>query len=139
MNNKHLTRAISTWKKRGLNETKERRIEIYWIRESSTNCEKCGKEFKSNKDRNMDHCHITGKYRNILCTSCNSKRRKLTNNNKSGYIGISKRKDPTCKQGFIWEFNGNINKKYTKIKSSTNKDWLIEYAEQWKKDNHYND
>ena len=73
----HLSKTISDWKRSGLIESRERMEEIYWIRECSTECEKCGKEFISSYDRHMDHCHITGRFRNILCTSCNSKRCKI--------------------------------------------------------------
>ncbi len=140
MSNKHLTNTISTWKnQRGLKETRERMEEIYWLRESSTTCEKCGKEFKSEQDRHMDHCHETGKFRNILCASCNGKRCKIHSHNTSGHLGISKQINKNYKQGFQWRFQVNLNGKKQTIKTSVDKEFLIQFAENWKKENHYND
>ena len=34
-------------------------------------CAICGNEFKNTKDAHMDHCHTTGKVRDILCSACN--------------------------------------------------------------------
>ena len=139
MSNKDLVNTISNWKQRGLKETRERRVEIYWLRESATNCEKCGKEFKSSRQRHMDHCHETGKFRNILCQSCNLKRCKLHSTSTSGYLGICKLIDKKCKQGFFWSFKVHINGKTKCIKSSVDKEFLIQFAKNWKKENHYND
>jgi len=133
----HLSKTISDWKRRGLLESRERMEEIYWIRESSTNCEKCGEEFISSQDRNMDHCHTTGIFRNILCTSCNVKRSKLSKNNTSGYIGIHKNINKTNKQGFTWVFRVNLDGKLKTIKCSVDKEFLIKFAKQWKIDNNY--
>ncbi len=134
---RHLTNTISDWKSKGLLETRERREEIFWIRESSTNCEKCGKEFKSAQDRHMDHCHETGRFRNILCSGCNLKRCKIHKNNTSGYLNIHKQINKKYKQGFIWVFRVNINGKRFSLKRSIDKEYLIEFAKQWKIDNNY--
>ena len=37
----------------------------------ATNCEVCENDFKSMKDKCMDHCHTTGEIRWVLCNSCN--------------------------------------------------------------------
>ena len=123
------------WKRRGLIITSQEEFEyIYWRRENSTHCEKCGKKYKSTQDRNMDHEHLIhdkyGAFRNILCTSCNLKRSKIRPNNTSGYSGI-------CKNGYYWEFRVNINGKKTHVKASRDKEWLIKFATQWKIDNNY--
>jgi hypothetical protein len=34
-------------------------------------CAICGSEFKNTKDAHMDHCHTSGKIRDILCGGCN--------------------------------------------------------------------
>ncbi len=135
--------VIAKWRSQGLILTsKEEGFEIYNRYMNSNHCEKCGNEYKSKRDRNMDHSHDLndkyGYFRNVLCQSCNAKRCKLSKNNTSGYSNIYK-KHRNNKQGFKWEFYVRLNGKHTYIKSSINKDYLIEYAEQWKKDNHYND
>lgn len=40
----------------------------------STNCEMCNSEFTLLNPPVRDHCHFTGKFRSVLCTSCNLKR-----------------------------------------------------------------
>jgi len=115
----------------------------YWYNEYiyATHCqlEKCKKPFKSSKDRQLDHNHDTGEIRNIICRSCNQRRKdkKIQSNNTSGYKGIYKHIDLTCKQGFIWEFEATINGKKKKIKSSVNYDKLVKFAENWKIENNY--
>ena len=65
------------WKQRGLN-MKHFEI-IYLLYLGTTNCDICnciltdGKPIKSTT-KCMDHSHKTGKFRNILCSSCNTKR-----------------------------------------------------------------
>ena len=40
---------------------------------ANNSCEICGKhQSKERKKLNVDHCHVTGKIRGILCTRCNS-------------------------------------------------------------------
>lgn len=50
---------------------------------------------------------------------------------------ITKRKAKTVDQGFIFVFNMYIKGKYKYIKSSTNLDKLIEYRNNWFKENNY--
>ncbi len=72
---------IGGWKYAGLKETPERMEEIYdlWINTEVCDCckEPIG-EGKANKV--MDHCHKTGKFRNILCHNCNILRCHLDRN-----------------------------------------------------------
>ena len=60
------------WKKRGLNM--DTFYYVYPIFLNATHCERCGVEFEDNKGRNqkcMDHCHVTGMFRNVVCRNCN--------------------------------------------------------------------
>jgi hypothetical protein len=113
--------------------------EIYNKYIYATHCELCNKEFTKTKNRHMEHCHTTGQFRNIVCTSCNALKSdvKVRTDNTSGYIGISKHTTKTCKQGFIWKFRVHIDGKQKTIKQSINFDKLVEFAEKWKKDNNY--
>lgn len=67
----------SSWKVAGLNM--EHFEEIYEIYISTTHCDLCKVELTEDKIRTkttrvMDHSHITGEFRNVLCHSCNIKR-----------------------------------------------------------------
>ena len=132
------------WKQHGLIlSSQEEFEEIYSRVISSTNCELCDKPYKSNQDREMDHAHCIdnkwGWFRNVVCTSCNAKKSDRNQiNNTSGYIGISKHYDKCSKQGYNWVFRAIIDGKNTQIKTSTDFDKLVKFADQWKLDNNYN-
>ena len=106
----------------------------------ATQCDLCSKEFRSSKERHMEHNHENGEFRNIVCNSCNHLKYdvKMRTNNTSGYKGISKVYDKSCKQGFYWKFQVIINGKVKTIKCRVDKEKLIEFADKWKKDNNYN-
>jgi hypothetical protein len=120
---------IGKWKGRGLIWDTWEEIEgIYTLYLGSTTCETCNKQYKNNYDRCMDHDHSNGKFRNILCRSCNTK---IKNNNTSGITNI--RWDSINK---IWVYRIMIDSiLYTK--SKTNKEWLINHKLEYEKENLY--
>jgi len=136
----HKSRTIYRWKKNGLIATEEEFEEIYQKYIYATHCELCNKQFKTSKDRHMEHDHDIGKFRNIVCNKCNSLKAdvKIQSNNTSGYKGISKQINLNFKQGFTWTFKVYVNGKRKAIKAMTDKEKLIAFAEKWKKDNNYN-
>ena len=144
MVNNHKSYTRGSWRHIGLIITSEEEFdEIYDRYMNSTNCEKCGNEYKSTRDKQMDHSHEIddkwGWFRNVLCTSCNGKRGKIQTNNTSGFPCISKQLSKTSKQGYIWDFRVSINGKIKCIKSSIDKEELIKFAIKWKLDNNYDD
>ena len=69
--------TICSWKEIGL--ISEDYDSLYQKYIESKNCEECGCEYGKYKDgsgkwRCMDHCHITGVFRNFLCNRCNIRR-----------------------------------------------------------------
>ena len=134
---RHKIAKKATWKYQGLVTDNFEGIYLWSI--NCEQCEVCNKTFTILQDRQMDHNHKTGEFRDILCHKCNLKRAdRNQKNNTSGYIGISKKIDKTCNQGYFWVFQVMINGKRKDIKSSINKEKLIEFAIQWKIDNNYN-
>ena len=75
----HMKWTIYNWKKRGLIVDDDDEYEsIYYLVQSAENCELCNCKLTENKiqtttSRCMDHDHFTGKFRNVLCLSCNLK------------------------------------------------------------------
>ena len=128
-----------SWKKNGLKVIEEEFESIYYNYINATHCDLCNKEFKSRRDRHMEHNHETGEFRNIVCNSCNQRKNdiKIKKHNTSGYKGINKRYGKTYNQGYTWEFRITVNGKRKIIKSSIDKEYLIKFAEEWKKKNLY--
>ena len=68
---RHKSMCKYNWKKIGIKFNDN--FEEWYARYINSNeCEKCNEPYKSLRDRCMDHDHITGEPRNILCQSCNS-------------------------------------------------------------------
>ena len=134
--NKHKTITKGSWRGKGLNMDNFEEIYNKYI--YATHCQLCNKQFENTRDRQMEHCHATGKFRNIVCCSCNLlKKDRKQSNNTSGYKGICKQIDKKMKQGFRWVFVVQINNKRKTIKTSIDFEKLVKFAEQWKKDNNY--
>jgi hypothetical protein len=70
--------------------------------------------------------------------SQNQRNCKIRKDNKSGFTGIYKHIDKKCKQGYYYRFQVCIDGKLKTIKSSTNEEWLKEFATKWKEENNYN-
>jgi len=67
-------KAFSSWKKQGIKFDNQEEVEFYYENYiKSTNCNWCGKEYKSSQDRHLDHCHDCGRPRAIICFCCNMK------------------------------------------------------------------
>ena len=135
----HKSFTLKNWKYIGLIESDEFIQALYQRIIVATNCEICNKEFKSSKDRQMEHDHLTGRFRNIVCSSCNCLKSdvKMRSHNTSGYKGICKQNDTSCKQGFHWRFKAYVNGKKKTIKSSVDFYELVAFAEAWKIENNY--
>jgi len=98
----------------------------------SSHCEepKCNKEYTKEYKKCMDHCHLTGLFRNILCNSCNSKRR--SKENSSGITNIRKIKNKNS-----WQYTIQIKGK-THNKCSTDLEWLKNYKKEYENKYLYN-
>ena len=110
--------------------------EIYNKYIYATHCELCNKEFTKPTARHMDHCHETGKFRNIVCSGCNQRKydRKVNSNNTSGHRHIYKQIDKKCIQGFMWFFKVSIDGKLKKLISSIDLQTVIDFKDEWFED-----
>jgi len=120
---------ISSWKTYGLLWDNQEEIDkIYERYLTSKRCEKCDEEYTETNWKCMDHCHNTGKFRNILCHRCNiNTDRQIHSNNSSGvsnvqWNNIRKR----------WMYVKTINKK-THTKTFINKEDAILYKKEYEK------
>tara|TARA_R110000764_G_C10699214_1_gene345008 strand:- start:14 stop:421 length:408 start_codon:yes stop_codon:yes gene_type:complete len=67
---RHKSKTICKWKRSGVIHND---IDILYKKYINTfNCQHCHKEFKNTRDRHLDHCHITGEFRKIVCQQCNT-------------------------------------------------------------------
>jgi hypothetical protein len=66
---KYKSQTIHNWKKWGV--ICEDFDMLYQEYIKKTKCEHCSKDFKSTRDRNLDHDHSTGLFRAVVCRACN--------------------------------------------------------------------
>jgi hypothetical protein len=105
----HIYKMKHVWKKRGVvfdnnfNEIYDRYI-------NSSQCELCNKIYEKRQHRQLDHCHITGKFRNVVCQNCNKNKREKFENT-TGFLNISKSIDKNYSQGYSYRITINRNKK----------------------------
>jgi len=89
---RHKTFTIYNWKRRGVIGDYDLIYDMYI---NTKNCELCKCKFingdKSTNRKCLDHCHITGKVRNVCCHYCNTKKldTQIPKSNKSGIKNIS--------------------------------------------------
>ena len=62
--------AIGMWKKRGVICDDFDMLYEEYIK--ATNCQHWDKDFKSTRDRCLDHDHTTGEFRKFVCQKCNA-------------------------------------------------------------------
>ncbi len=109
------------WKQRGVvfdNDFEE----IYDRYINSSQCELCNKVYKNSQDKCLDHCHTTGKFRNVVCQNCNVIRDvKVRVDNKLKEKYISKQMSKCYKQGYCYTI---IIKRNTKKILSTKRTTL---------------
>ena len=96
---------VRQWKKNGLIDN----YDYVWDRyEKTENCEMCNIKLTLDKNmtttrKSMDHCHKTGKFRNIVCHKCNMTRKELYKNSKSRHRGVYLVKD---NNRIRWRYKG---------------------------------
>ena len=71
------SKMIYKWKTRGVKSYNY--YELYDYYKNATNCEICNIEltidrYMKSTTKVLDHCHTTGKFRNVLCHKCNMAR-----------------------------------------------------------------
>ena len=116
---RHRSLMKAKWKYRGLicreGETYD---DIYDKVFSATNCELCNLSFENNTPE-MDHDHISGYFRKVLCRSCNAsylrQPKKSYKNNKTGHKHISVDKNKIY-EVFIKRNKIRLGRKYFKNK-----------------------
>ena len=128
----HKSKTKWQWKQRGL--ITDNFDEIYNRYINSSQCERCETPYKNSKDRNMDHCHLTGEFRNILCHKCNTMDRQTIYSN-TGKQYISKYKGKHYKTGYGFRIRITRNGKYVLNTKRTTLEKAIEIRDKFILDN----
>ena len=128
----HKRQTKYKWKIKGVKWKEGEFEEVYERYIITTHCELCDKKFISRDDRRLDHNHVTGEFRDIVCSRCNALKYdvKIRVDNRSGYPGIGW-------AGKTWRFRVVIDGKKKYIKCCTDLGELVEFADRWKIDNNY--
>jgi hypothetical protein len=130
--NNHRNQNIRNWKKRGLlcreGETYD---SIYDKVMETEECQLCNNKFTATDNgkyqRCMDHCHIDGYFRKVLCRGCNANYKisqpKTKNHTKSGFswISLHKTKNKSGNYSIGWQYQRKIgeHKRTKRLKSLT--------------------
>ena len=92
LSNNHKATTLFNWRKNHIDHPNLDALYNMYIR--TANCNVCNNVFKNSRERALDHDHETGKFRYILCRSCNLKMdRKTNSNNLLGIKNIGYYKD----------------------------------------------
>jgi len=120
------------WRKMGL--ITDNFDEIYNRYIYSSQCEKCETPYKNSRDRHMDHCHINGEFRNILCKKCNTMDRQIIDTN-TGYKNIVKINENTYKLGHCFRIQISRHGKLVFNKERSTVEKAIEIRDKFILDN----
>ena len=119
---------IKDWKSRGvIYHDFDELFEVYI---NTNKCSHCLKEFKTSKDRHLDHDHDNGAFRKIVCNSCN---------NQDSYLKYPPHfttKDKQQQKKKEW-FEANRDKvsEYSKDYYEENHDTILEKAKEYREKN----
>ena len=102
---------------------------------NSSKCELCEKVYKNTYDRCLDHCHKTGKFRNVVCRSCNLNITKQKFNTNTGEQYISKVKNKRSKTGYYFQVKIQRNKQSLLDKARNTLEKAIELRDNFIKEN----
>ena len=119
---------------RGLLCTDEEFEEIYDKYIHCSQCELCGFVFEKSRKRHMDHCHKTGKFRNVVCVKCNG--RKIDN---KSYGSVDERNITKSfnkrSNKYVYTFKLVRDDKLIVYKTSIHLEKVIKFKDEWFKAN----
>ena len=139
LSKKHKGNTKWQWKNRGMLFTEEGFEEWYNKYIYTTHCELCNFKFLKSNQRNLDHNHNNGIVRNIVCSKCNNRKNDKVFNNKSNLRHIYPIKLRSGNDSYKFEIKireGN-NRKTIVAKYNKNLEELINYRNNWYKENNY--
>ena len=129
---KHKSSTLNHWRKSGLNM--DNVDEIYNRYIYCKECDFCCAPFKSRRDRQMDHCHNTGKFRNVICAKCNGRKidKPIGGVLKEKLISKTFRK---ARNRYEYSFTLVRDKKIIIKTRSKDLDKVIKFRDEWIKNN----